>query len=385
MDNKAKAEARFTEVETELRQISRWMYDHPELGNEEFESSRLLADFLSKVGFAVERPAYGVETAFAARAGDHGPEVIICAEYDALPDVGHACGHNLIATAALGAGYALAELTNELEFQVTVLGTPAEEMLGGKIELIRAGAFATGTVAMMVHPSDKDILDPASLAVRHMDVEYHGQAAHAAARPQEGVNALDAFVQAYVNVSTLRQHLVPTDKIHGIINKGGAAPNIIPEYTHSSWYVRSADRARLDELTEKVMACFQAAAEATGCTLETHELGDPYQSLLSDPLLARLFAENAAELGRDMRPGAELMLGEAGSTDMGNVSHLLPSIHPMLDINAAPATNHQAAFAAHTITPDGERAIRDGALAMAWSVIDLATRDLWDEVVPPSG
>ncbi|MFQ5967117.1 MAG: M20 family metallopeptidase [Acidimicrobiia bacterium] len=380
MNHKELAEQRLMEVEPELRQISRWMYDHPELGNQEHQTSRRLAQFLEERGFDVEFPAYGLNTAFAGRTGSEGPEIIICAEYDALPDVGHACGHNLIATSALGAGYALAAVADDLGIKVTVLGTPAEEKLGGKIDLIRAGAFQTGAAAMMVHPSPKNVLDPQSLAVRHLDVEYHGKTAHAAATPQEGINALDAFVQAYVNVSTLRQHLYPTDKIHGIINRGGAAPNIIPAYTHSSWYIRADTMERLEELTQRVMACFEAAAAATGCTWDSEELGEPYEDLVTDPLLRQLFNANASALGRTMLRGSDLMVGEAGSTDMGNVSHVLPSLHPMLDINSLPAVNHQPEFAAHTITPDGEKAIRDGALGMAWTVIDLATADRWSEL-----
>lgn len=378
MDAKQISQKRFAAVESELQTISRWMYEHPEIAFEEYETSAKLAGFLTEHGFDVEYPAYGLDTAFAARTGASGPEVIICAEYDALPGVGHACGHNIIATASLGAGIALGAIADDLGFRVTVLGTPAEEMKGGKVDLIKAGAFDSGAISMMIHPAPDDVVDPRVLAVHHIDVEYHGKDSHAAGAPEKGVNALDAFVQAYVNISTLRQQILPTDRIHGIITHGGDAPNIIPSHTASSWYIRSATKERLDELEVKVMACFEAAALSTGCTWETSEIGNPYEDLVSNRILVELFADNASRLGRNLARGADMPM--AGSTDMGNVSHVVPAIHPFLSINPGDAVNHQPEFAAHTITADGDKAIHDGALAMAWTVIDVAERDLWGQV-----
>ncbi len=257
MDPKQLAEQAFGEIETDLARLSRWMYENPEIGFEEYETSARLAEFLSGRGFVVEHPAFELDTAFAARAGSTGPEVIICAEMDALPSVGHACGHNIIAASALGAAVVLAPLADELGFRLTVLGTPAEEKMGGKVDLINAGAFAGAAAAMTVHPSNRDVVVPKVLGVRHIDVEFHGKDSHAAFAPQLGINALDAFVQAYVNVSTLRQALYPTDKIHGIITHGGDAPNIIPSYTRSSWYVRAAARDRMEELYDRVLGMFR--------------------------------------------------------------------------------------------------------------------------------
>jgi amidohydrolase len=380
MDAKARAEQHFAAAEPELQALSRWMYDHPEIAFEERETSRHLAEFLSARGFTVEYPAYGLETAFAARLGSRGPEVIICAELDALPGVGHACGHNLISTSAIGAGLALASLVEELGCRITILGTPAEEKIGGKVDLIDAGAFAGAAAAMMVHPADEDTLDPPHLAVDHLVVEFHGKTAHAAASPWEGRNALDAFVLAYTNISALRQHIYPTDKTHCIITHGGEAPNIIPDYTRSEWYVRSITKARLEVFTGRVMDCFRAAAAATGCTVEVSHVGHLYEDLISDPLLTRLFDANARALGRILVPGAQRDPATAGSTDMGNVSHIVPAIHPYLDLHCAPITNHQKAFADHTLTADGHRALRDAALAMAWTIIDLAEGDQWSEL-----
>jgi amidohydrolase len=381
MTAKERARQQFEELEGRMRDLSRWLYDHPELAHQEHQSSARLAADLSAAGFDVEYPAYGVATSFAARVGDSGPEVVVCAEYDALPGVGQACGHNIIASAAVGAGMALAGLVDELGIRVTVLGTPAEEKFGGKVDLVEAGAFEGVAAAMMIHPSPQDIVDPNVIAIAEIDVHFHGKTAHASAYPDRGINALDAFVQAYVNISTLRQAMLPTDKVHGIITDGGEAPNIIPDYTRSSWYVRAQTRQRLEELRKKVRACFEAAAIGTGCTVELEPIGHVYEELVSNPTMVELFAANAGELGRTMGRGADLPPSQTGSTDMGNVSKVVPTIHPMLGIDSLPAVNHQAEFAAHTLTPAGERAIRDGALGMAWTIIDLAERDLWSELV----
>lgn len=380
MESKERAAAAFAAVEADLHEISRWMHANPEIAFQERATSARLVEFLRNAGFEVEYPAYGMETAFVARIGTAGPEIVVCAEYDALPEVGHACGHNIIATAALGAGTALAGLVDDLGIRVTVLGTPAEEAYGGKVDLIEAGAFAGATAAMMIHPSTRDVVDPYFLAVAHLDVEFHGKESHAAFKPQVGRNALDAAVQAYVNVSMLRQALYPTDKVHGVIAYGGGAPNVIPAYTKMSWYVRAPTMERLAEVQERVLACFAAAATATGCAHEVSDRGHTYTDLVSSPVMADLFHANAAALGREMDRGVEEDRSSAGSTDMGNVSHVVPTIHPMVSIDSLPWVNHQKEFADHTVTPAGERAIRDGALAMAWTVIDLAAGNRWDEL-----
>ena len=370
----------FEGVEHELRSISRWMYENPEIAFEERETSAKIVDFLGGKGFDVEYPAYGLDTAFAARVGSSGPEVVICCELDALPEVGHACGHNIIATAAAGAGVALVPLAEELGIRVTVLGTPAEEMHGGKVDLINAGAWSDAAASIMIHPSNDDVADREFLAIAHITVEFHGKASHASSEPQLGINALDAAVQAYVNVSTLRQSLYPTDKTHGVITYGGGAPNVIPEYTSMSWYVRALTEARLEEVYAKVVACFDAAALATGCRVEVKPIGHPYTDIVPNQVMADVYSANSEALGRPMQRKADFDPAGAGSTDMGNVSYEVPSLHPMLSIHAEPATNHQREFAAHTLTPHGEAAIRDGALGMAWTIIDLAEGDRWGEL-----
>jgi amidohydrolase len=377
---KQRAEEAFSTKEHDLRELSRWMYDNPETAYEEHETSRRIVDMLRSGGFEVEYPAYGLDTAFAARVGSTGPEVVICAEMDALPEVGHACGHNIIATAGMGAGLALVGLADELGIRVTVLGTPAEEKYGGKVDLIDAGAFAGAAASMMIHPAPIDTLDINAIAVAHVDVEFFGKETHASFAPHLGVNALDAAVQAYVNVSTLRQHFLDTDRVHGVITHGGSAPNVIPAHTSMSWYVRAATDDRLDDLYPQIVRCFEAAALATGCTFKVTVTGHRYKDMRNDKLLAELYGANSAALGRPMPTSAEIGKTGAGSTDMGNVSYVVPSIHPMVGINSEPAVNHQKEFAAHTVTEDGTRAIRDGALAMAWTIIDLAEGDRWVEL-----
>lgn len=379
MSHKQVATEAFSGIEDELRSISQWMYENPELAYEEVESSARLASFLVDRGFDVDFPAYGIATAFEANVGSSGPRVVICAEYDALPQVGHACGHNIIATSSLGAGAALVGLADTLGIRVTVLGTPAEEGGGGKLDLLAAGAFEDAAASMLIHPSPMDVVDPKLLAAQGFTATFLGRTAHAAASPQMGINALDAFVMAYNNVSTLRQQFEPGDRVHGVIDEGGAAPNVIPDRTVSRWIVRSSTAARFEELRGKVLACFEAAATSSGCQLEISYEGEPYIDLITNPVMASIFASNAIALGREMPTSAELSRPAAASSDMGNVSHVVPSIHPSISIDTD-AVNHQPEFAAATITSSGERALRDGALAMAHTIIDMASRDVWAQL-----
>lgn len=379
MTRKETAEAAFAAVEGDLREISRWLYENPEIQYQEYESSAKLAAYLADHGFTVNHPTHGLDTAFEATAGTTGPRVVICCEYDALPEIGQACGHNIIATAALGAGIAIAGLTDELGIRVTVLGTPAEEGGGGKVDLIDAGAVEDAAASMMIHPGPADLLDPSFQARTSFTVEYFGKESHAAFAPQQGINALDAFVQAYMNVSTLRQQILPTDRVHCIINHGGDANNIIPKYTRSTWGIRSADGERLAELIPKVKACFEAAATSTGCRVEINQIGHSYLNMDNNAVMTSFFAANSAALGRPLPTEAEVGMS-GGSSDMGNMSQVVPSIHPMIAIETNGAVNHQLEFASATITDSGDRAIRDGALAMAYTIIDMAEQDVWDRL-----
>jgi amidohydrolase len=311
-------------------------------------------------------------TAFVARAGSGPLHVAICAEYDCLPEIGHACGHNVIAASAVGAGLALARIADDVGLTVSVVGTPAEEYGGGKVLLLERGAFAGVHAAMMVHPAPLDIVEPTTLAIHEFDVHYHGKAAHASAFPERGVNAADALTVAQTAIGLLRQHLRPTDRVHGIVLRGGEAPNVVPAHTSARYEVRARSMHELTAVRTKVMRCFEAGALATGARLELANETPAYAEVAHDRDLAARYRTNALALGRQIPDLGPLGERFAGSTDMGNVSQRIPSIHPTIGIDSLPAVNHQPEFAAHCVTPAADRALVDGAVAMAWTAIDLA-------------
>ncbi|MEY3019401.1 MAG: hypothetical protein RLZZ272_385 [Actinomycetota bacterium] len=350
--------------------LSHAVHADAELGFEEHRSSARVAAALAEGGFDVEHGVAGLDTAFVATAGSGPLTVGICAEYDALPTVGHACGHNVIAAAAVGAGLALAELADELGLTVKVLGTPAEEGGGGKILMLDAGCFEGVHAAMMVHPAPYEASRMPTLAIEHYGVRYRGRTAHASAYPHLGINAADALTVAQVAIGLLRQHLRPTDRVHGIVTDGGDAPNIIPDRTAGTWYVRAATLAELAELSPRVRACFEAGAIATGCEVEYVPDGPPYSEFDPDVDLMRLWEREVRAIGRHLDPAVVETIPGA-STDMANVSLAVPTIHPMLDIDAGGAVNHQPEFAAAAIAAGADRAVRDGALAMARTVIAI--------------
>jgi amidohydrolase len=352
--------------------LSHELHAHPELAYQEVNSCALVAGALAAGGLAVERGAYGLPTALRATAGDSGPHLVLCAEYDALPGIGHACGHNIIAASAVGAGLALAEQAGELGIRVTVLGTPAEERGGGKVDLIRAGAFEAVDLAMMVHPGPIEVIELPTLAWATLEVTYHGKASHASMAPELGVNALDALTISYAAIAALRQHIGRSERLHGIITHGGDAPNVVPAAAAASYYIRAADAGALQVLKGRALRCFEAGALATGCELEARWAANDYEEVRTNPTMAAAYAASLERLGRRPRPRAEVE-GQAASTDMGNVSHRVPSIHPMMSIDSLPAVNHQAGFAAAAAAPAGDRAVVDAAEALAWTAIELAT------------
>ena len=353
-----------------LIEASHQIHAHPELGFDEHFAHDLLADLLDDEGLQPERGAFGLPTAFQARRGSEGPTIAVCCEYDALPGIGHACGHNVIATAGLGAGLAAAALADEVGGSVVILGTPAEEGGGGKVFMLERGAFADVDAAMMVHPAGADLRSMAAIAVQQLWVTYEGQAAHAAAAPHKGRNALDAAVLGYVNVAALRQHIRADERVHGIFTEAGDKPNIVPSHTAAQWYVRAGTLARLQPLKERVLACLEAGAAAAGCTM-THEWKDPaYADLRDNDPMLDAYAANAARLGRQVvapPPGAAVV----GSTDMGNVSYAVPSIHPMIAVAPPTMSIHTPEFAVHAAGEGGDRAVVDGAKAMAMTIADL--------------
>lgn len=354
-----------------LLEISHSIHEHPELGYEEHHAHDLLAGVLEDEGFDVERGAAGMDTAFVASAGrGPGPTIGIFCEYDALPEIGHACGHNVIGSAGLGAGLAAATVAEELGGRVVVLGSPAEEGGGGKVFMAERGLLDDIDAAMMIHPADGDLKAMNVIAIQQVHVQYHGQAAHAAAFPHKGRNALDAAVLGYMNVAALRQHIRPSERIHGIFTDAGDRPNIVPQYAAAEWYVRSPTLRLLQGLKERVLNCLEAGATASGCTMD-HEWQDPaYADMIDNPVLVDLFAANAERTDRHLADPS-VAANVVGSTDMGNVSYVVPSIHPMLAVAPAGVSIHTPEFTAFARGEEGDRAVLDGARAMAMTVADL--------------
>ena len=353
-----------------LLDVSRRIHAQPELGYEERFAHDLLTGVLEDAGLAVTRAARGVETAFEARAGGTGPVVAVVCEYDALPGIGHACGHNVIAAAGLGAGLAAAALAEELGGQVLVVGTPAEEGGGGKVRLIDGGTFEGVDAALMVHPADADLMAMDVVALQQAHVTYTGEAAHAAAFPHRGRNALDAAVLGYLNVAALRQHIEAGERMHGIITDGGDKPNIVPAFARMEWIVRSPTVAGLEVLKTRFLACLEAGAQAAGCEMDLEWIDPVYADMIDSQAIGERYRANAEALGRIVRapsPQARVV----GSTDMGNVSYVVPSIHPMIRVAPPGVPIHTPAFTGFAGGPEGDAAVLDGAKALAFTVADL--------------
>lgn len=354
---------------SDLLELSRSIHAKPELGFEEHHAHGVLTEYLSQAGFNVERGALGLATAFRATAGSGGPHIAILCEYDALPEIGHGCGHNIIAAAGVGAGIAAAKALSG-SGTVHVIGSPAEEYGGGKILLGRRGAFDDIDVAMMVHPGDLDLIRIESMARHAVTARYRGRSAHAASSPHLGVNALDAAVLGYVGVSALRQQTMPSDRIHGVFREGGLAPNLIPERTSTEWNIRSLNADRLQDLSGRVASALRAGAESAGCSVDLEWSEVPYAEIREHEQLHQLFIGVAKGLGRDLVDPSE-NARVSGSTDMGNVSQHVPAIQPILQA-AEPGTSlHSADFTAQAVGPLAERAVIDGALMMATAIGNL--------------
>src|ERR1700688_1343474 len=377
MDPKSAAQEHIAFARDGLIELSHRIHAHPELGFEEERASAWLCESLADAGFTVEKGICDLPTAFRARVGSGPLQIAVCAEYDSLPGIGHACGHNIIAASAVGAALAAAKVADELGLTVTVIGTPAEEVgnASGKILLLERGAFQGIHAAMMVHPAPFDMLRSKIIAASMFEVYYEGKESHASAFPELGINAADALTVAQTALGLLRQHIRSTDRIHGIVTKGGDAPNVVPAHTSAKYIIRSQTLNELADLRPRVHRCFEAGALATGATMRIAGGDKPYAEMRHDPIMAALYRRNAEALGRVFPPLGEWETRPTGSTDMGNISLAIPSIHPMIGIESLPAVNHQPEFAAHCITEAADKALADGALAMAWTTIDLAMDD----------
>jgi amidohydrolase len=349
--------------------LSHRIHAHPELAYHEVQASGWLMDYLRERRFDVTPGIAAMPTAFRAEAGTAGPVVAILAEYDALPGIGHGCGHNIIATTAAGAGAGVRAVIDELQGSVVVIGTPAEEVYGGKVAMIREGAFDGLDAAIMTHPGTREGVQAKALSCAELRVEYHGREAHAAAQPERGINALEAMIIAYNSINSLRQHIRRTARVHGVITDGGEAPNIVPAHSAASFLVRAEDDEYLEELKQRVVACFEAGAKATGATLELTWNPNQYSAMNTNPSIAEAHRRNLGALGREVpehenpRP--------LGSTDMGNVSKVVPGIHPTICIAPQEINGHSPAFAEYAISAAGDKAVIDGAKALAMTAIDI--------------
>lgn len=375
MSAKSGAQERLDGIKDDLVSLSRRLYDNPELGYEEENASAWLADMLDGAGFKVERGICDLPTAFKATIGSGPLHVAVCAEYDALPGIGHACGHNVIAASSIGAAMAAGAVADDVGLTISVIGTPAEEVLktGGKILLLDRGAFDGMHAAMMAHPAPWDVAMWPIVAASFFEVHYTGKASHAAGFPERGINAADAITIAQTSIGLLRQHLRQSDRVHGIVTKGGDAFNIIPAETSADFAVRARTLDDLGDVYEKVMRCFEAGALATGSTLSIVGGDKPFAHMEDDVEMAGFYQANAEALGRSFPKLGGPSPATPVSTDMGNVSLVMPSIHPALGIDCLPAVNHQPEFADATITPAANQAIYDGALSLAWTAIDMAS------------
>ena len=366
---------------SDLVSISHQLHEKPETNFEEHFAHKILTDYIADSKVNVTRGAFELDTAFDVRVnGGQGPTVAVLCEYDALPGIGHACGHNIIATAGLGAGLALSAVVEQCGGNLVLMGTPAEEGGGGKIEMARKGAFTGIDAAMMIHPADADLARMNAIAIQNLFVKFHGLAAHAAVSPHKGKNALDAAVLGYMNVAALRQHILPTERIHGIVTNSGEKPNIVPRETEMDWYVRSPTIETLQPLKERVAKCLEGGAMAAGCTVTFDWKKNTFADLIDNVPLLESYIRNAEQFGRQMT--TEFLPGTGGgSTDMGNISYLVPSIHPMMQVAPSGVSLHSAAFADYTKGEEASRAIVEGAKIMAMTAIDMwLSADLQREV-----
>ncbi|MHA2386213.1 MAG: M20 family metallopeptidase [Candidatus Thorarchaeota archaeon] len=370
---KDKAIAHVDEDRRLLIDVSNEMFDNPEVAFKEVKASRRLADELEKAGFVVEIGVAGMETAIRAvhPAESDGPSVAILAEYDALPELGHACGHNLIGGAALGACLALGKIKKDLPGRLIFLGTPAEEDIGGKIAMVDAGVFNGVDAAMMFHPSaGYTVVGRQGLALTEVKVEFHGKSSHAAASPEKGINALDAVIQTFNGINALRQHIKSMSRIHGVITHGGVKPNIVPDYAAAEFYVRAPEDDYCAELVKKVENCAKGASTATGATLNFEVIVPSYQSRKMNKAMGAAFTKNLEAIDEPM---TDLPEGSGGSSDIGNVSQVVPAIHPYISICDKSIAGHSTEFAEASASDRGHEAMLSAAKALAMTAIDLFT------------
>ena len=361
-------------IKERLSQISDYIYNNPELGNEEYKAVEALTTFLKEHDFKVEAPIAGMDTAFKATfdSGKPGMTIGYLCEYDALPKIGHGCGHNMIGVMSAGAGVALSKVLDEIGGKVIVYGTPAEETNGGKVILAEAGVFDELDAAMIVHPDGETRASGSSSALYPIRFIYKGKTAHAASCPEKGINALNSVIQLFNGIDALRQHVTPDVRMHGIITKGGVAANIVPDEAIADFYFRASTKERVTEVVEKVKKIAEGAALMTGATLEMERYELPYDDLNTNEILSEMFNNNLRELGiTDIKEAK----ATGGSSDIGNVSHVAPTIHPYIGITDCPMVGHSIEMANATTTSKAHDRLLIAALAMAYTGHDVIVRN----------
>ncbi len=370
-DLKKQACAIVDDMRETLVTLSHHIHENPELAFHEVKAAKALTQAVEDQGLPVTREAFGLKTGYAAEFGastENGTMAIL-SEYDALPGIGHACGHNIIATAGLGAALALSKIDG-LKGKVRYLGTPAEESGGGKEIMAQNGAFDSVDAAMMVHPAGMDLTTMPSIALSSVEAVYEGRSAHASAMPHRGLNALDGVILSYQAIAALRQHIRPSERIHGIITDGGKAPNIVPDRAAALYYIRAQNAQALAVLKERVKNCLESGATASGTSVTLNWAQVDYLDLKTNDRLAKSYDANIRRLGRTPIDASSLPSSFAGSTDMGNVSHRVPSIHPMIACAPSNVVIHNPEFTKWAGSDKGDEAVLDGAKAMAMTAID---------------
>lgn len=367
-------------IKQQLWDISSQLYHNPELGDEEFESMKLLTTLLSEHGFQIEKNVVNNPTAFKAefKSEKIGPTVAYLAEYDALPEIGHGCGHNLIGTMSVGAGIMLSKIIKDTGGKVVVLGTPAEETNGAKVAMSQEGVFDGIDVALILHPYNESVESGTALAIDALQFKYKGKASHAAESPDQGINALDSVIQLFNGINALREHLPADIRVHGIISEGGQAANVVPELSIAQFYVRAKEREILEEVVDRIKSIAQGAALMTGSEVEISNYQISYDNMVTNTNLSQTFTENLKEItDKSVKPAEH----SNGSIDMGNVSRVVPAIHPFIGLNDKNLVLHTQELADKTISKDGKQALIDGALALAYTGYDvLSDKELLEKI-----
>lgn len=365
-------------IKDELIEINKFLYDNPETANKEYKAQEILTESLGKYGFKIEKNFIGLGTEFRATYGSGCPSVAFLCEYDALPEIGHGCGHNIIGVTSIAAAIGLSRVTEKIGGSIVVLGTPGEETSGAKVIMAEKKVFNDIDAALIAHPSDATSESGTSLAIDALEFTFKGRSSHAAANPESGINALNACIETFNFINALRQHLTSDIRIHGIISEGGIAPNIVPDKAVARFYVRSLKRSTLNEVTEKVKNCAKAAAMGMGAGVEIKNYELSYDNMITNHTLSRLFSHNLKECGIIDISGQRSSIG---SIDMGNVSHVIPAIHPYIKICEAGVSAHTREFAKSTLSSLAIENMLKAAGALALTGYDLITNiDLLSEI-----